>query len=241
MLISGFWRKTKPLVCATIEAQEHTIQLLEALGTILPAGSTDPRVRALLTGLSCTAFPTWEALYKQLGNLRLFRRESMLRAAGNRDSPTQDILRKAPLVSSLKEDQLDAVVVAYAEALRSVLRSRPWWHTQPWTKRTQAPLHSKPSFPEEAKPKSTDFWPSRCLADCSCLHQHGTDAWTRRSIHGFRRGTGYPSLPFPLCHTDLYHSDCQTILLSGPFARRGPSRSSHILNLIMQCSTPACS
>ena len=34
-LISGFWRKTQPLGCAALEAQEHTIQLLEALGTIL--------------------------------------------------------------------------------------------------------------------------------------------------------------------------------------------------------------
>ena len=41
-LISGFWRKTEPLVCAAIEVQEHTIQLLEALGTILPAGECVP-------------------------------------------------------------------------------------------------------------------------------------------------------------------------------------------------------
>ena len=76
-LITSFWRKTEPLVCAAIETQEHTLhclQLLEALGTILPAGSTDPRGSALLTGLSCTAFPTREALYKHLGNLRLLRR-----------------------------------------------------------------------------------------------------------------------------------------------------------------------
>ena len=70
LLISAYWRKTEPLVCTAIDAQEHTIQLLEALGTILPSGSTDSKVSALLTGLSCTAFPTREALYKQLGNLR---------------------------------------------------------------------------------------------------------------------------------------------------------------------------
>ena len=86
LLVSGFWRKTEPLVCAAIEAQEHTIQLLEALGTI-PAAGSDPKVSALFTGLSCTAFPTREALYKQLGNLRLLCRESMLRSAGNRDTP----------------------------------------------------------------------------------------------------------------------------------------------------------
>ena len=89
----------------TKEAQEHTIQMLEGLGSILPAGSTDPRVSSILTGLSCMAFPAWEALYKQLGNLRLLCRESMLRAVGNRDAPTQDILRKAPLGE--KKDQFD--------------------------------------------------------------------------------------------------------------------------------------
>ena len=71
LLISTFWRKTEPLVCAAIEAQEHTIQLLEALGSIIPVGSTDPKVSALPTGISCTAFPMREALYKQLGNLHL--------------------------------------------------------------------------------------------------------------------------------------------------------------------------
>ena len=62
-----------------------------------PAGSTDPRLSSILTGLSCTAFPMQEALYKQLVNLHLLCRESMLRAAGNRDAPTLDILMKAPL------------------------------------------------------------------------------------------------------------------------------------------------
>ena len=76
------------MACTAIEAQEHTIQLLDALGTILPAGSTDPRVVVLLTGLPCTAFPMQEALYKQLGNLRLLHRESMLHSVGNRNNPT---------------------------------------------------------------------------------------------------------------------------------------------------------
>ena len=66
MLISSYWKKTEPLVCAAQEAQKHTIQFLEALGSILPAGS---RVSTLLTGLSCRGFPIREALYKQLGNL----------------------------------------------------------------------------------------------------------------------------------------------------------------------------
>ena len=43
--------------------------------------------------------------------------ESMLCAAGNRDAPTQDIMRKAPLVSSPKEDRFDAAVVDQVSAL----------------------------------------------------------------------------------------------------------------------------
>ena len=108
-------------MCAALEAQEHTIHLLEVLGSILPARSTDPRVSTLLTGLSCRAFPTREALYKQLVNLRLLRRESMLLSAGNRDTPTQEILRQAPLVSSPKEDQFDAAVVDQVSALAQTL------------------------------------------------------------------------------------------------------------------------
>ena len=97
--------------------------------------------------------------------------------------PTQEILRKAPLVSSPK-DQFDTAVVDQVSTLTQtrshqntlstlytlvlskaprpihrpswfVCRSRPWWRTQPWTKRRHAP--SKPSFPEKARPKSTDF------------------------------------------------------------------------------------
>ena len=77
----------------------------------------------------------------------------MLRTAGNRDTPTQEILKKAPLVSSPEEDQFYAAVVdhprsdlvtpehcvcvvhlgdeqgrqAYTAALWSVRWSRPWW------------------------------------------------------------------------------------------------------------------
>ena len=170
-------------MCTAIEAQEHTIQLLEALVTILPAGSTDPRVSVLLTGLSCTAFPMLEALYKQLGNLHLLHRESMLRAAGNRDAPTQEILRKAPLVSSQKEDQFDAAVV---DQVSTLAQTRSHQNTvsalctlvsSKAPRPTQRP--SGPSvvanaavdqedasplqafFPEKARPKSTDFQPSR--------------------------------------------------------------------------------
>ena len=62
LLISAHWRKTEPLVCAAIEAQEHTLQLLEALGSILPAGSTDPIASALLTDLFCMASSLREVL-----------------------------------------------------------------------------------------------------------------------------------------------------------------------------------
>ena len=113
---------------------------------------------ALLTGLSCTAFPTSEALYKQLGNLRMLHREAMLRSASNKDSPTQEILRQAPLVSSPSETQFDAGVVAQVAALAQMRShhntvsalcslvasraprptqrpsgfSRPWRRTWPW-------------------------------------------------------------------------------------------------------------
>ena len=88
-----------------------------------PIRVPNPRVRAILTGLSCTDFPTWEALYKQLGNMRLLRRESILRSTGNIDTPTQEILIQAPLVSSPKEDQFDAVVVDQVSTL-----TQTWSH-----------------------------------------------------------------------------------------------------------------
>ena len=187
LLISAYWRKTEPLVCAAIEAQEHTIQLLEALGTILPAGSTDPKVSALLTGLSCTAFPTREALYKQLGNLRLLHRESMLRSASNKDIPTQDILRRAPLVSSTEiqfspavEDQVSSLTqtrshqntVSALCTLVSAKAPRPPQRPSGQSSGSgrggaraqnargrKAP--SKPSLSEKARAKSSDFRPSR--------------------------------------------------------------------------------
>ena len=87
----------------------------------------------------------------------------MLHSAGNRDTPTQEILKQAPLVSSPK-DQFDAAVVdqvstltqtrshqntlsvlctlVSSKALRPVCRFRPWWRTWPWTKRTQAPFQA---------------------------------------------------------------------------------------------------
>ena len=125
----------------------------------------------LLTQLSCTAFPTWEALYKQFGNLCLLCRESMFCAAGNRDTPTQLILRQAPLVSSPEEDQFDVAVVDQVSAVaqtrshqntalctlvmskspkptqRSVRQSQLLWRTWPWTKRTKAPFQA--FFPRE--------------------------------------------------------------------------------------------
>ena len=56
-------------------------------------------------------------MYKQLGNLRSLRRESMLRSVGNKDLPTQDLLKKAPLVSSPREDQFSTAVVDQVSAL----------------------------------------------------------------------------------------------------------------------------
>ena len=62
------------LACTAIETREHYIQLLEALMKIFPPGEGDRRVTQLLSGLACT-------VYKQLGNLRILRRETALFAA----------------------------------------------------------------------------------------------------------------------------------------------------------------
>ena len=80
-----------------IEAHEHSIQLLEALSKIFPPGEGDLRVTQLLSGLSSTVYPTRDALYKQLGNLRILRKESALRATTKTDEPIADVLRKAPV------------------------------------------------------------------------------------------------------------------------------------------------
>ena len=61
-------------MCSAIEAHEHSIQLLEALSKIFPPGVGDLTVSQLLSGLACTAYPTRDALYKQLGNLRILHR-----------------------------------------------------------------------------------------------------------------------------------------------------------------------
>ena len=80
-------------MCSAIEAHEHSIQLLEALSKIFPPGQGDLRVTRLLLGLACTVYPTRDALYKQLGNLRILRREAALRAANKTDEPILDVLR----------------------------------------------------------------------------------------------------------------------------------------------------
>ena len=70
-------------MCFAIEAHEHTLQLLEALTKNFPPGEGDLRVTQLLSGLGCTAYPMTDALYKQLGNIRILRQESALRAMYN--------------------------------------------------------------------------------------------------------------------------------------------------------------
>ena len=42
---------------------------------------TDDKIRSLLSGLSETAYPTSETLTRSLANMRMLRRECMLRAA----------------------------------------------------------------------------------------------------------------------------------------------------------------
>ena len=69
-LITSYASKTRILVCSAIEAHKHFIQLLEALTKISSPGAGDLRVTPLFSGLACTASPTREVLYKQLGYLR---------------------------------------------------------------------------------------------------------------------------------------------------------------------------
>ena len=45
------------------------------------------------------AYPTWDSLYKQLGNLRILHRESALHAARRSDAPVMDVLRKAHILA----------------------------------------------------------------------------------------------------------------------------------------------
>ena len=53
-----------------------------------------------------------DALYKQLGNLRILRKELALRAANKTDEPILDVLRKAPILSSTKDEQYSAATLA---------------------------------------------------------------------------------------------------------------------------------
>lgn len=65
-----------------------------------------------LSGLSCTAFATQEALHKQLVNLHMLRRESALWAFWKAEDPSTDILKGALLLASLKV-QFSAAVVQH--------------------------------------------------------------------------------------------------------------------------------
>ena len=87
--------KTETLVCSTIEAHEHTIQLLESSGSNLPNRAGDLRVTVLLYALVSTAFPIRDTLYKQLGNLHILCRESALQLSPWSDYSALDILRRA--------------------------------------------------------------------------------------------------------------------------------------------------
>ena len=80
-LVANYAAKTETLLCSGIEAHKHMLQLLESLSSILIPGAGDLRVTALLSGLACTTLPTQDALYMQLGNLRILQSESALRAS----------------------------------------------------------------------------------------------------------------------------------------------------------------
>ena len=104
-------------MCSAIEAHKHSIQLLEALSKIFPPGEGDLRVTQLLSGLACTAYPMRDVLYKQLGNLRILRRES----ANKSDEPILDVLRKAPILSSNTDEQYSAAMLKKVSSLEQSL------------------------------------------------------------------------------------------------------------------------
>ena len=52
LLVAIYNTKTETLLCSSIEAREHTLQLLVALEFDPSPGAGDPRVTALLSGLA---------------------------------------------------------------------------------------------------------------------------------------------------------------------------------------------
>ena len=95
--------------------------MLEALTKIFPLGEGDLRVTQLFSGLVCTAYPTRDTLYKQLGNLRILCRESALRALHRTTGPVMDVVRKAPILESSTDQQYTADTVAQVAALEQAL------------------------------------------------------------------------------------------------------------------------
>ena len=116
--MATYLAKTEGSVCSDIEAHEHSMQLLKALTKIFPHGEGHPRVTQLLSGLACTANPTHDSLYKQLGNLRILRRESAMHAAHKSKAPILEVLRQAPILSSTLEDQYSAAIVEKVASLK---------------------------------------------------------------------------------------------------------------------------
>ena len=99
----------------------HSLQLLQALTKIFPSGEGDLKVTQLFSGLACTAYPTRDTLYKQLGNLCILHRESVLCAAGKANEPILDVLRRPPVLSSSTEEQYSAATVAEVASLEQFL------------------------------------------------------------------------------------------------------------------------
>ena len=62
-----------------------------------------------------------DALYKQLGNLCILRRESAPRTAHRTDRPVMDVLRKTPILASYMEEQYSADTVAKVTASEQAL------------------------------------------------------------------------------------------------------------------------
>ena len=107
-LVSQYCENEETLLCCAIEAQGHTLQLLEALQVVLPFEQSDDKIRLLLMGLSETAYPTSEATTCSLANVRMLRRESMLRAAkqdcqGDQESATSGSNKRSILRHHARE------------------------------------------------------------------------------------------------------------------------------------------
>ena len=108
---------------------------------------------------SCTAYPTRDALYKQLGNLRILRRESALCTARGSGGPVMDVLRKAPILASSTEEQYSADTVALVAALEQALTHQD---TMSALRTLASQRDTKKGSQQPSKPSSGPTWGGTC-------------------------------------------------------------------------------